>query len=152
MPEIVFTDSVDEAARGTLLRLLVASNEERMGRETDLRPLGLLLKDPATGSDVGGLWGRTALGWLFVELLYLPPSMRGMGVGTRLMRLAEEEAARRGCHGVWLDTFSFQAPSFYKRLGYEVFGTIADYPPGHSRQFLSKVLKSSDQRATTDNR
>jgi hypothetical protein len=48
---------------------------------------------------------------------------------------------RRGCHGVWLDTFTFQARGFYERLGYSVFGAIEDYPPGHSRHFLKKDLR-----------
>lgn len=56
------------------------------------------------------------------------------------MRLAEEEAVRRGCLGAWLDTFSFQARGFYERLGYSVFGVIEGYPPGHSRFFLKKTL------------
>ena len=56
--------------------------------------------------------------------------------GTR----AEAEAIRRGCLGAWLDTFSFQARGFYERLGYAVFGALADYPPGHDRFFMQKPL------------
>jgi ribosomal protein S18 acetylase RimI-like enzyme len=57
-----------------------------------------------------------------------------------LMREAEAVARENGCTGIWLDTFSFQAPGFYEKLGYTVFGTLADYPPGHSRFFLHKTL------------
>jgi hypothetical protein len=53
---------------------------------------------------------------------------------------AEQEAITRGCRGAWLDTFSFQARGFYERLGYAVFGTLDDYPPGQNRIFLHKVL------------
>ena len=53
------------------------------------------------------------------------------------MLAAEAEAIRLGCVGVWLDTFSFQARGFYEKLGYTLFGTIDDYPPGESRFFLS---------------
>lgn len=41
---------------------------------------------------------------------------------------------------LYLDTFDFQARPFYERHGYEVFGTLDDYPPGHSRFFLRKDL------------
>jgi len=49
-------------------------------------------------------------------------------------------AMRRGCSGAWLDAFSFQARGFYEKLGYAVFGSIEDYPPGHSRFFLKKTF------------
>jgi GNAT superfamily N-acetyltransferase len=77
---------------------------------------------------------------LHIHLLYVTESMRGTGIGRDLMRQAEEEARRRQCTASWLDTFSFQARGFYERLGYILFGTIEDYPPGHSRFFLKKSL------------
>ena len=54
------------------------------------------------------------------------------------MRLAEAEAVRRGCKQAYLDTFDFQALDFYKNLGYQVFGTLDDFPEGHTRYFLQK--------------
>jgi hypothetical protein len=57
-----------------------------------------------------------------------------------MLLAAEAEALRRGCPGAWLSTFTFQARGFYERLGYSAFGTVDDYPPGHSLIFLSKRL------------
>lgn len=74
---------------------------------------------------------------LFVELLALGPA-RGRGLGRRLMRDAEAEARRRGLSGIWLDTWTFQAPGFYARLGFAECGRIRDYPPGHDRIFYVK--------------
>ena len=56
------------------------------------------------------------------------------------MEQAEAVAREQGCVGIWLDTFTFQAPGFYRKLGYALFGEIPDYPPGSSRFFLSKRL------------
>jgi hypothetical protein len=56
------------------------------------------------------------------------------------MAAMEDAARRRGCRAAWLDTFSFQAPGFYRGLGYRVFGKLAGYPPGHTRHFLWKPL------------
>jgi hypothetical protein len=39
-----------------------------------------------------------------------------------------------------LDTFSFQAPDFYKQHGYQVFGELQDFPSGHQRYYLKKQL------------
>ena len=80
----------------------------------------------------------TAFGWLLVELLFVPVDLRGVGLGADLMQRAEKEAARRGCRGAWLDTFSFQARGFYERLGYSTFGVIDEYPSGHSLVFMLK--------------
>jgi hypothetical protein len=59
---------------------------------------------------------------------------------TPLPTHAKDEARKRGAKNVYLDTFSFQAPDFYQRHGYQVFGELADFPPGHRRCFFAKQL------------
>ena len=80
-----------------------------------------------------------ALGWMYITLLWVSDDLRGQGFGVKLMKAAEKEARRRGIKRAWVDTFSFQARSFYEKLGYEEFGTL-DYPPLHKRHFMRKVL------------
>ena len=100
-------------------------------------PLAVLVRDEA-GAVMGGLTGRTTAAWLYVELFWLPEALRGTGLGTRLMLAAEAEAVQRGCIGAHLDTYDYQAPGFYRKLGYEVFGSIEDHPPGHTRFWMRK--------------
>jgi GNAT superfamily N-acetyltransferase len=135
---IRLTDIEDSAIRDAISGPLGAYNVEKTGRK-DFRPLVLVLES-AEGSAIGGLWGRTAYGWLFVRLLFVPDALRGKGVGTELMYMAEREAKARGCHSAWLDTFEFQARGFYERLGYTCFAQLPDYPPGFSRFFMKKVF------------
>jgi GNAT superfamily N-acetyltransferase len=116
---------------------LNAFNDEIVGY-ADRRALNVLVKDPETSAIIGGIHGRTSLGLLFVDLVYLPERLRGSQVGTRMMRLAEEEARRRGCKAGVLLTISFQAPDFYQRLGWHRFGQIGCDPLGTSRIFLTK--------------
>jgi ribosomal protein S18 acetylase RimI-like enzyme len=78
-------------------------------------------------------------GWLFVDNLWVHAAFRRRGIGHQLLLAAERRALAAGCHSAGLDTWSFQAPDFYRRLGYEVFGTL-DYPPDHQRLFLKKCL------------
>ena len=136
---IRLTDVPEAATRQTILDSLVAYNRAKSGRD-DPRPLILAIEDSAS-QVVGGLWGRTAYDWLYVELLIVPESLRGRGVGRDLMSRAEREAVARGCHSAWLDTFEFQARGFYERLGYTCFGELANYPAGSARYFLQKTLK-----------
>jgi len=89
---------------------------------------------------LGGVVGRIAWDWLHLELLWLNESLRGQGYGKTLVGKAEHLARKKGCLGVHLDTFSFQAPDFYQRLGYEIFGRIDNHPRGQTRYFLKKTF------------
>jgi GNAT superfamily N-acetyltransferase len=92
------------------------------------------------GTLLGGLFGATYLGWLYVHSLWLPEAMRGLGHGRRLLALAEEEAVRRHCPRVFLETLSFQALPFYEKCGYQVASRLDGFPPGGARYALTKVL------------
>jgi GNAT superfamily N-acetyltransferase len=75
-------------------------------------------------------------------MLFVPQSLRGLGVGSALMGSAEAEAEaqRRGCRGVCLDAFSCQAAPFYRKIGFTLFGVLDDFPPGHRRLYFRKRL------------
>ncbi|WP_342235141.1 GNAT family N-acetyltransferase [Inquilinus sp. OTU3971] len=138
-PEIVLTDVVDDRLEAIIDDGLNAYNDEVIGY-SDRRPLAVTVKDPATGEILGGAKGRTSLGLLFIELFWLPKALRGSGLGSRILRLMEEEGRRRGCRSAVLLTISFQAPDFYRRHGWRVFGDIPCDPPGTSRVFMTKDL------------
>jgi len=89
---------------------------------------------------VGGVIGATYWDWLHIDLMWLPERLRGQGYGYQLLMLAENEARQRGAKQAYLDTFSFQAPEFYEKHGYEVFGELPDFPAGHKRYFFVKRL------------
>ena len=119
---------------------LLAFNEARSGKGSFAsRPLSVLLRGEG-GAVLGGLVGRSYSGWLYVELFHLPEAHRGGGTGRAILRAAEAEALARGCIGVRLETYSFQAPGFYARMGYSVVGELPDCPPGHIRFSLAKRL------------
>jgi GNAT superfamily N-acetyltransferase len=130
-------DDDHESTRKAILQPLVAFNASKAA-PSGYRPIAFAIDDDR-GNTIGGLSGSTEYGWLFVELLAVPESLRRQGIGTELMRRAEAEAVARGCHSAWLDTFEFQARGFYERLGYTCFGELKNYPAG-SRFFMSKRL------------
>ena len=138
-PILTVTDAPDPQAEAVIGEGLHRFNVEQSGID-DSRPLAVVVSDPDTKAVLGGLTGRTSLGLLFVDLFFLPASLRGGGVGRRILQLAEDEARRRGCSVAMLYTISFQAPGFYERHGYRVFGTIPCDPPGTSRVFMTKQL------------
>jgi GNAT superfamily N-acetyltransferase len=113
-------------------------NEQHAGDDSS-QPLCFVLREP-DGTIAGGVIGETHYGWLFVNLMWIKEELRGQGYGSRLLTMAEDEARQRGAGHAYLDTFSFQAPGFYRRCGYEVFGTLEGFPAGHQRYFLVKQL------------
>jgi GNAT superfamily N-acetyltransferase len=139
MASISVPQRPSEAIRAALFDRLLSFNDATAG-DADDAPLAVVLEDAPGRGLIGGLWGETYYGWLFVELLFVPEALRGQGLGARLLAEAERIARGRGCHHAWLDSYAFQAPDFYRKQGYEVFGTLPDYPRGVERVFLSKVL------------
>ena len=141
MTAMRLTAIANEEVRRAIAAPLARFNESQAGPSGNT-PLVVELLD-SQEQVIGGLWGATAHGWLFVQLLAVPDELRGQGWGRRLMALAEEEAVKRGCRDAWLDTFEFQSRGFYERLGYSCFATLADYPKGFSRYFLRKALRTA---------
>src|SRR5579859_5174287 len=127
-------DDVRAAQDGWLLAYNIAqTNDAYYSR------LVIHLRDPH-GNVVGGLVGEYYWGWLHVETVAIDEALRGHGFGTKLLAAAEADARERGYRRICLETFSFQARPFYEHLGYRVFGTLEDYPPGHTKYFMRKTL------------
>lgn len=138
-PDVFVTDAPDGEDVVLISDALDEFNIQHTGID-DRRPLAALIRDTETKRVVGGLTGRTSLGLLFVDLFYLPPALRGAGIGSEILRQAEAEGRSRGCRSGVLYTINFQAPGFYHRHGWRTFGEIPSYPPGTSRVFMTKDL------------
>lgn len=138
MPEFELTASPSPEELATITDALSAFNNSDVG-PSDRQPLAVLIRD-TDGKVTGGLSGFTAWGWLFIQMLYIPDTLRGTGMAGNILARAEEEAKARGCHGAWIDTFNPQALRAYLRQGYEIFGELQDFPEGRTRSFLRKNL------------
>ncbi len=135
---IEYVEKPEEGAWGIIGRSLMQYNRQQAGEEHPAR-ICFVVKDPQ-GTIVGGIMAEAFYEWLNIELLWIREDLRGLDYGTRLMDLAEEEGRKNGAKHAFLDTFSFQAPEFYKRRGYTLFGELADFPPGHRRYFFTREL------------
>lgn len=92
-------------------------------------------------SFVGGVTGDVAWNILNVHLLAVDPACRGTGLGASLLAEIENRARQLGCKVSELTTMSWQAPHFYQKQGYEIFGEIKDCPnEGHTKYYLKKRL------------
>jgi len=135
---ILETQRLDEAANEIRERLL-GFNRQRVGPFEDVRVV--LTVRGAGGELLGGLVGLGFWNGLFIDLVWVDEPARGRGIGSALMRAAESEARKRGWQVCFLSTWTFQAPGFYRKLGYEPFGKLEGMPPGHTRTWFAKWLR-----------
>ena len=137
--EITFSAAPSDEDLQALQKGIEAFTENHIG-EDDRRELAFFLKDDQ-GTVFGGVKGSYGnYGWLWIDTLWVSEELRGKGYGTKLMTRIENEAMSNGCTNAYLNSFSFQAVEFYKKIGYSVFGEMKDFPVGHSVNSLSKQL------------
>ncbi len=136
--QLSFEDRASQRDRDAIGNALDAYNREFLG-DTGFSRVCLFVRNKR-GEIMAGLVGSTYAGWLFIADLWVHAELRRRGIGRELLARAERRAVELGCHSVRLDTFSFQAPEYYPRFGYRVYGAL-DYPPRHRWYFLWKPLK-----------
>lgn len=105
--------------------------------KTPNEDISFILRDE-NGTIVGGITANMFWNHMHIEFLWVGESHRKEGYGRKLLKRMEEFAIHKGCRFIYLDTFSFQAPEFYKKNGYETFGTIENHPKGFNQYFLQK--------------
>jgi ribosomal protein S18 acetylase RimI-like enzyme len=92
------------------------------------------------GALKGGVIARVTCESCYMDTVWIDETVRGSGLGTKMLRMAEEEAGRLGARGAWLYTLSVQAKPFYEKLGYSEFAELT-WPGGDVRRhFMKKEL------------
>ena len=127
------------------IRILVDGLGNHALAQTGASPpeaLAVFLRDEG-GAIVGGVFARIWDGVLDISILWVHEAYRGDGYGRQLMAGAEAEGLRRGCTLAELRTFDYQAPEFYKKVGYEEYHVVDGWLRGHRRHFFRKRLEPS---------
>ncbi len=132
------TDKIIKQDETEIFQGLLEYNLARI-EDKNPRDLGIFLENES-GQKVAGLIGHTHGNWLTVKYLWVDKLMRGKCIGSKLLAQAESTAKERGCKFVFLDTFSFQAPDFYKKYGYKDVFTLEQYPVTGKRYYFVKCL------------
>jgi GNAT superfamily N-acetyltransferase len=116
------------------------SHHASQGHERTWEKFCIFLKDKSDKAYAGIIVTFTWNG-MHIDSLWVDESLRGKGYGTKLMSMAEEEALKRGCTIAFTDTFSWQAPQFYEKLGYSSYGKLEGFPEGNALTYFRKSIK-----------
>jgi ribosomal protein S18 acetylase RimI-like enzyme len=116
---------------------LLKMNAENKELFTDIN---FVIKDDS-GKILAGIVGQKYYcNAAYIDLLWVDNEIRGKGLGSKLLNQFESKARELDCIMIHLDTFDFQAPSFYEKNGYQLYGTLIDNPIGHKRFYYNKKL------------
>ena len=132
------TDHIEENSQREIFEGLLSYNLEHL-EDKNPKDLGIYLKDE-TGKIIAGLIGNTHGYWLTVKFLWVGDDLRGNNIGSKILQQAEKTAKERGCRYAFLDTFSFQAPEFYRKHGYQDAFVLEEYPISGKRYYFTKNL------------
>ncbi|MEK8129462.1 GNAT family N-acetyltransferase [Paenibacillus filicis] len=134
MPIVQGTPEEGEYIRNQLIKF---NAQHAPGR---YEPINLAIK-AEDGRVVGGLLAALCWNWVEVHILWVDESLRGQNYGSRLLQQIEQIAREKACTLIKLDTFSFQAPDFYRKHGYSEFGVLEDAPQGFQHYYFKKDLR-----------
>ena len=118
-----------------LIRAYNRANREPSKSE----PLNIYLEDEE-GNLVAGMVAETFGNWLEIGYLYVSEDLRRQGIGSKILKMAENESRNRGCKYSFVDTFNFQAPKFYEKHGYKEVFALKKYPYIGERYYYTKEL------------
>lgn len=136
--KLEITDKITEEDENIIFKELLGYNLARI-EDKNPRDLGIYLQDEE-GQKIAGLIGNTHGNWLSIKFLWVSEELRGQNIGSDILNQAEKTAKKRGCKYSFLDTFSFQAPEFYRKHGYKEVFVLENYPVTGNRHYFTKTL------------
>ena len=128
-----------ESQKSQIIGDLIRSYNRSKREVAESEPLNLYVEDEH-GEIMAGLVAETFGNWLEIEYLFVKEDLRGQGIGSQLLQQAETEAKNRNCRFAFVNTYQFQAPTFYQKQGYKEAFTLTDYPYTGQRHYYQKDL------------
>ena len=144
--EFKVTHNVSQQDIAEIHSKLKAYNLSRREASKEI-PIGVFLEDE-NGVKKAGLTGEIYGNWLCIKYLWVSAELRNQGFGSKLQQKAEADALSQGARYVFVDTFDFQAPAFYRKQCYQEVFRLFDYPYTGERCYYIKHLVHSSPTAS----
>lgn len=145
-PEHKISKSVPSSADLTYLEDRLYEHNSAQTGQDDGQLFAFLIRDDQR-EIIAGLSGWTWAQACEIQTLWVHPAKRGQGMGRSLLAAAEKEALQRSCSVILISSYSFQAPEFYQKHGYQLEWQLRDFPPGHQHCYLVKRVANADTPA-----
>ncbi len=143
--QIEINDNPSDEEITTIQNGLTEYNKQFPGGELDVPTpdISMILRDREK-KIVGGVITSMLAGIMHLEVLWVEEKYRRQGLGRDLVLSAERLGRQKGYPASQTWTFSFQAPSFYQSIGYQIKGIYQGYCEGVIEYVLSKNFTESD--------
>jgi ribosomal protein S18 acetylase RimI-like enzyme len=139
--KVKVSDIIDQKSYNEVVDMLIGYNQSKTQEFVNEinKPIQIIARNEKN-EIIGGLYGRSIWGTLEIKTFVVKTEYRNEGIGQKLINEAEVEAKKRNCRFISLDTFSFQAPKFYEKLGFKKIGTETDFPKGFEKYYYRKII------------
>ena len=84
---------------------------------------------------IAGLYAYQSYGMFYIDILWVDEAYRHKKLGAKLLKTAEEHAAKNSALYIRVNTSSFQAPEFYLKNGYKLFAKLPLLIEGNEQYF-----------------
>ena len=121
------------------IRDLLKTYNREHGVMDESIPIGIYYEDDQ-GRKLAGLTGSAYGNWFSIDFLFVSDSLRGQGIGKKILLAAEEEARNKGCKFAFVNTNAFQAPAFYEKAGYQCVFTLKEFTCHGAKYYYTKTL------------
>lgn len=140
---IKISDNINEKHYNQIVEYIVTFNNEKIKHlnpdQFINKPLEIIVKNDVN-EIIGGIYGRSIWGTIEAKTFVVKEEYRNQGIGKQLIQTLENEAKIRNCKYIILDTFSFQAPDFYLKMGFEQTGIEKDFLEGFDKIYFRKKI------------
>ena len=102
------------------------------------KPFNVLLTD--NNEIIGGLLGTTYWGWLHIDKFWIHKNHRNCGLGSELLKFAENKIYDDNCRYIHLFTHNIKAINFYIRNGYKIIYEFEKSSNGMIRYLITKKI------------
>lgn len=124
------------------MQVLVAgmlSYHASKGHPRKVDKFSITIKDE-NGKLAGCVMATCLYNGMEITSLWVDEDARGRGLGQKLMELVEAEGKKRGMSFAYTNTFTWQAPEFYEKLGYQLYGKLENFPTDNQLSYYRKDL------------